>query len=187
MDGVCRAETCEAPSRTTCGSRCVLTRQDPDHCGACGTTCGAKQACHEGACVDVFGSGVSCADPIVMPGSGDNIEVAFTFDGATEKHVLTCGEPAARPRKVFRFTANKTKDGAKFEVQGGLATNDLVLEAFRDASCNEAAAIGCNDDQDAKDKRPALTIAIESGKTYFLVVSSKGPPPAGRFYMNFDD
>ncbi|MBX3187947.1 MAG: hypothetical protein KF819_13070 [Labilithrix sp.] len=187
----CRPGTCEAYDGGThlyvkpCGSLCVDVRRNPDHCGGCGTRCGARQTCYESVCVDVFGAGASCADPIVMPGGGGNVEVAFTFDGATETQALTCGDPTARPRKVFRFTANDTKPNASFEIKGGLPTDDLVLEVFRDASCDAASAIGCNDDD--RDKRPRLKLAIETGRTYFVVVSSKGPPPAGRFYMKFDD
>jgi hypothetical protein len=185
--GVCRTDTCEAVFRKTCGTLCVYTAENPDNCGACSTRCGAKQTCFKSACVDVFGTGTSCADPIVMPGGGSNVEVGFTFDGATQSQVLTCGDPTARPIKTFRFTANKTKSDAKFEIQGGLATNDLVLEVFGDAACDKASAIGCNDDEHAGEGRPELRIPIETGKTYFIVVSSKGPPPAGRFYMKFDD
>lgn len=121
-----------------------------------------------------------------MPGGGDNVQVGFTFDGANETQVLTCGDPTARPRRVFRFTSSKTKDGARFEVEGGVSTDDLVLEVFGDAACDKGSAIGCNDDDD-DDKRPVLRVSIETGKTYYVVVSSKGAPPAGRFYMKFDD
>ncbi len=184
-DGVCVAGTCEARFATTCGDLCVQERDHPQHCGACGNACAAGTVCHEGACVAALGTGTSCADPVVMPGGGDNVRVAFTFDGASETQVLTCGDLTARPRRVFRFTANKTKDGARFEIEGGLPTNDLVLEVFSEPSCEPARSVGCSDDD--RDARPVLEIPITSGKTYFVVVSSKGPPPPGTFYVKFDD
>jgi hypothetical protein len=186
--GACKAGTCEDSFRTTCGSECVRLTENPAHCGACGKACGAGTVCHKSACVNVFGSGASCGDPIVMPGGGENVSVSFTFAGATETQLLSCGEPTARPRRVFRFTANKTKDDAKFEIRGGLASNDLVIEVFSDASCEKAQSIGCNDDPGKTGElRPEVRVPIQSGKTYFIVASSKGPPPAGRFYMHFDD
>jgi len=188
LAGTCKPTSCEddpISSRVTCGSFCVNVRDNPDHCGACGVRCGSKQACYDAACVDTFGAGDSCADPIVMPGGGDNVQVAFTFGAALQTQVLTCGDPAARPRKVFRFTANANKPNSKFSITGGLSSSDLVLELFGDASCGAASAIGCNDD--GADKRPTLETATASGKTYFVVVSSKGAPPAGRFYLKFDD
>jgi hypothetical protein len=186
--GACKAGTCEESFRNACGPECVRLTENPAHCGACGKACGAGTVCHKSACVNVFGSGASCADPIVMPGGGENVNVSFTFAGATETQLLSCGEPTARPRRVFRFTANKTKDDAKFEIRGGLSSNDLVIEAFSDAPCEKAQSIGCNDDSGkAGELRPVVEVSIQSGKTYFIVVSSKGPPPAGRFYLRFDD
>ncbi len=35
---------------TRCGSDCVLTTVDPDHCGACGVVCGATEVCFSSGC-----------------------------------------------------------------------------------------------------------------------------------------
>jgi len=44
--------------------------------------------------------------------------------------------------------------------------------------------VGCNDDETATQLTPEFQAAVESGKTYFIVVSSKSPePPAGRFTL----
>ncbi|MAC25698.1 MAG: hypothetical protein CMH59_04345, partial [Myxococcales bacterium] len=37
-----------------CSGECVDVGSDPDHCGACGTSCGAGEVCSEGSC------GLSC-------------------------------------------------------------------------------------------------------------------------------
>lgn len=183
--GSCQATTCTG-SYAECGTRCIQLRMDPMNCGACGTACGAKETCHDGACVSVFGAGNSCADPIVLPGGGENVEIPFTFANANETQLLTCGEPVARPRKVFRFTAQSSIERPSFEIRGGLPTDDLVLELFGDATCGASASLGCSDDYQG-DKRPRLEVPVQAGKTYFVVVSSKGPPPAGVFRLRFDD
>ena len=40
---------CNAPS-TLCGNACVMTGQDPNHCGACYNVCGPEQRCSQGVC-----------------------------------------------------------------------------------------------------------------------------------------
>ncbi|MDB4962638.1 MAG: Tryptophan synthase alpha chain [Myxococcales bacterium] len=36
--------------RTVCGTSCIDTQTDPDHCGACGATCDADRTCVQGRC-----------------------------------------------------------------------------------------------------------------------------------------
>jgi hypothetical protein len=48
------------PITRMCGERCVDTRYDPAHCGACDQACGEGQACEDSACVRV-----ACAAPLL--------------------------------------------------------------------------------------------------------------------------
>jgi hypothetical protein len=49
---VCRGGVCACPASraSACGSACVDLQGDPDHCGACGTSCGAGAWCDQGRC-----------------------------------------------------------------------------------------------------------------------------------------
>lgn len=186
LNASCRVGACTDFGRLACGDACVDPDTDPAHCGACGKACGAGKLCANGACVASGGDGTSCASPLLFP--PDTRAIAFTLaDAPTTGTKLSCGDLEARPARAFRFTADRTKKGARFSVQGGLASDDLALEYYATAACDGAGALGCNDDADATDKRPQLDVDLEAGKTYFLVVSSKGPAPRGRFTLDFDD
>jgi hypothetical protein len=88
---------------------------------------------------------------------------------------------------AFRWTSAQTKSNYKFKVYGA-PTDDLVIEAFSAAPCGASTSLGCNDDETATKLTPELEMAVESGKTYFLVVGSKSAtPPAGRFTLHIDD
>lgn len=54
---VCRGGVCACPSAraAACGVGCVDLQSDPDHCGACGNSCGAGSWCDQGQC--------SCSQP----------------------------------------------------------------------------------------------------------------------------
>jgi len=62
-DGVC---VCRL-GLTRCGSACVDTRTDPDHCGSCDGACGGEEArCQEGDCVaQCQGARTSCGTACV--------------------------------------------------------------------------------------------------------------------------
>ncbi len=50
-DGTCAPLlTCTAPL-TVCGTDCVDTQTDEDHCGACGQPCADNETCRDGACL----------------------------------------------------------------------------------------------------------------------------------------
>lgn len=56
----------------TCGNRDVDISLDPDHCGACGTSCAAGEVCSAGSCQPSCGAGLtqcdrSCADLSTHP------------------------------------------------------------------------------------------------------------------------
>ena len=185
VGGVCTVGTCEAAFLTTCGTSCVATSRHPDNCGACGMTCAAGSLCLDKVCTPQVGSGESCADPLVMRLSKQ--DEAFTFAGArADQAPLSCGDPQARPDRAFRWTATADHE-VKARVVGGLATDDLVVEVFSDASCSAASSVSCNNDRSATDRRPSALFQGKAGKTYLIVVSSFGPPPAGRFYLHVDD
>ena len=44
----CLPSTC---AQTCCSGQCVNVQTDPNNCGACGTTCGDRDICQNGACV----------------------------------------------------------------------------------------------------------------------------------------
>ena len=54
MDGA--VSSC-ATGETDCSGECADLRSDRDHCGACGTVCGAGEACNAGSCETVCPSG----------------------------------------------------------------------------------------------------------------------------------
>ncbi|MFT3774215.1 MAG: hypothetical protein QM820_53310 [Minicystis sp.] len=195
---VCVYRTCQANGiyctdasglGTACGGQCMLTSKNLDNCGACGNACDATSYCSEdggGACKPWQGDGTSCASPIVLAETG-NFSMEFWFPADTAKTTLSCGALDPRPSVSFRWTSPKTKSGYKFKVYGAL-TDDLVLEVFSAASCDPSTSLGCNDDETATKLTPELQMAVESGKTYFIVVGSKtATPPAGRFTLHIDD
>lgn len=76
-------------SGTMCGGDCVDLMNDDAHCGACGSACGAGQACVEGECVHVAGY-CGCGDS----GLGNVCTVAY--DGCSTGYHPYC-EPAQGP------------------------------------------------------------------------------------------
>jgi hypothetical protein len=171
----------------TCAGQCILPAESLDHCGACGNACDAASYCGEGgACKPWQGDGTSCASPIVLAETG-NFSVEFWFPADAAPFTLSCGALDPRPSVTFRWTSAETKGGYKFKVYGA-PSDDLVLEAFSAAPCGPSTSLGCNDDETATKATPELQMAVESGKTYFLVVGSKSAaPPAGRFTLHIDD
>jgi hypothetical protein len=170
-----------------CDGQCVLPLENVDHCGACGKACDAASYCSEnGACKPWQGDGTSCASPIVLAETG-NFSMEFWFPAGAAQLKLTCGALDPRPTVAFRWTSPQTKSGYKFKVFGA-PTDDLVIEAFSAAPCDAATSLGCNDDETPTKLTPELQMAVEIGKTYFLVVGSKSAtPPAGRFTLHIDD
>jgi len=64
---VCDAGACTcAPGYTQCGNACVVTDNDPNHCGACGNACAPGDVCMNGNCAQDCGGldqcGQSCVD-----------------------------------------------------------------------------------------------------------------------------
>ena len=61
-DGVTEEQQCTGPYTQMCNDQCVSTQTDPDHCGACNTTCGEDEACQTGQCVDTCSAGLEMCD-----------------------------------------------------------------------------------------------------------------------------
>lgn len=61
-------EACGAGA-SLCGDQCVVLTQDSEHCGACGTSCGASLTCSNGSCCseDTLGCRGACIDPLSDP------------------------------------------------------------------------------------------------------------------------
>ena len=66
--------------RTECGSECVDTSSDTDHCGRCDHRCAAEQVCEDGSCVDPDGPGAAGS---TGTGGGDTGSGGGTVGGAT--------------------------------------------------------------------------------------------------------
>ncbi|OJH37837.1 hypothetical protein BON30_27055 [Cystobacter ferrugineus] len=65
------APTCEAP-KTICGTECVNTTSDANHCGGCGMACGGGQSCVDSQCRG-GGSEFQISATWDRPGDGDLI------------------------------------------------------------------------------------------------------------------
>ncbi len=76
--GGCSKEKTCAADETLCGDSCTSLQSDSAHCGACGTSCGAGQACLAGACV-ACGS-TSCQAEVVAACFNGNEVRAFGSD-----------------------------------------------------------------------------------------------------------
>jgi hypothetical protein len=174
---------------TLCGEQCVLTSESLDHCGGCDSPCAAESYCSEangGMCKPWQGDGTSCASPIVLAETG-NFTVDFWFVAGSEALTLSCGALDPRPTVTFRWTSDTTDDAFKFKVYGN-ASDDVVLEVFSGAPCGPSTSLGCNNDETATKLTPELEMAVEAGKTYFIVVGSMAEtPPPGRFALHVDD
>lgn len=172
-----------------CGAQCVQEAESLDHCGGCDKPCGAESYCGEdggGICKPWQGHGTSCASPIVLAESG-NFSAEFWFVDSAAPLVFSCGALEPRPTVTFRWTSEKTDDGQKFKIYGA-KTDDLVIEVFSAAPCSSATSLGCNNDETATKLTPELQIAVEAGKTYFIVVGSvAATAPPGRFTLHIDD
>ncbi|APR81164.1 Tryptophan synthase alpha chain [Minicystis rosea] len=171
---------------TSCDGQCLLTNESLDHCGGCGTACDATSTCTKGTCTAWQGDGTSCASPIVLETAG-NFSTDFWFVDGGAPLVLSCGALDPRPTVTFRWTSDKTKPSFKFRVDGNPA-DDLVIEAFSGAPCGPSTSLGCNNDESSTKLTPELELAVESGKTYYIVVGSfAAQAPSGRFSLHIDD
>lgn len=185
VQGQCRVGSCADAFLEACGTSCVLLDRHPDHCGKCGNACAAGSLCLERVCTPQLGSGESCADPLVMRQSKQ--DEAFTLVGAAaDEAPLTCSDPQKRADRVFRWTAPRDHE-FKARIYGGTSKDDLALEVFEGGCGPAGTKVGCNNDETATDRRPEAQVLGKAGQTYFIVVSSFGPPPAGRFYLHIDD
>lgn len=66
----CVAGSCECPAANTCGSECVDTETDPNHCGGCFAACPTAAACSGGTCEcqgTLTACGSICADTTSNP------------------------------------------------------------------------------------------------------------------------
>ena len=60
-----------ATGTTMCGTECVDTQSSRAHCGECGTTCGAGEACIDGACGVICPSGQTVCEGACIDASSD--------------------------------------------------------------------------------------------------------------------
>jgi hypothetical protein len=91
-DVFCRNNSdCSLPDDLCCDNTCSNSRMDPDHCGDCGTACGAGAVCRNGSC----GGDPVCGDPVVLAG--------WDFEGG-----LTAMRPSILEPNVIapNFTSN---------------------------------------------------------------------------------
>ena len=66
---------CDA-GNTLCGSACIDTTNDANHCGGCGMACAAGKFCQVGACISVTEGMVSIPAGTFTMGDADNTEKA---------------------------------------------------------------------------------------------------------------
>ena len=115
-------------------------------------------------------------------GQGKGAQVPFSLSAAVPDHgPLSCAGGMTGPDLAFVWTAADAGP-TSFEVQGGAATDDLVVEVFRSSLCDAGASVGCDDDGGA-DLSPRVQIDAQAGRTYYVVVSAKGAAPAGSFSL----
>ena len=82
---------CSPPDDICCNHTCTNSRTDPDHCGDCGTVCGAGALCAGGTC----GGEPRCGDPTIL--------AAWDFE-----NTITGTQPSILAPNVTapRFTSN---------------------------------------------------------------------------------
>ncbi|MFC1654198.1 hypothetical protein ACFL2F_00185 [Myxococcota bacterium] len=127
-DVFCRNNSdCSLPDDLCCNNTCTNSRTDPDHCGDCGTVCGAGALCRNGSC----GGDPVCGDPTVL--AGWNFEDAMT---GTQPFIL---EPNVIAQ---RFTSNTPPPEQRFG--GGFAwlLEDGWMQEGTFFSCTIAAMPG---------------------------------------------
>jgi hypothetical protein len=156
-----------------------------DHCGSCGNACGDDEYCYARECRPRGGDGSSCASPFILL---DDESMQFWFDQAGESHLFSCGPLDERPSVWFRWTSEDSdSETVGVKVNGNDERDDLILEVFSGAECDEGVALACNDDADGG-SLPELGFTAELGQTYFIAVGYAGDSaPAGRFALHMDD
>jgi len=119
---------CPAPL-ASCGGRCTDTRDDRNHCGACGRVCAASEVCQNGACVpncapgETLCSSASGGDA----GGGELLCVSLMTDRA---HCGACGRTCGRDQVCSGGTCTFMCTGGTIECRGATG-------AGRDAGTDE--------------------------------------------------
>jgi hypothetical protein len=88
-----RFRPCARPFRR-CGSKCVLTDTDPDHCGECFEVCPFGHGCSSGICcpVDLFNCGNVCISLFFDPTNCGGCGYVCPRDMYCDRGVCECGD-----------------------------------------------------------------------------------------------
>jgi hypothetical protein len=115
-------------SEVLCGTSCVTLDDDPRHCGACNTTCGAGEVCVDGAC------GVTCpAGRTSCEGACRDLETDRAHCGACD---AACGAGQACVSGACATTCPTGQD----LCEGGCF--DLQTSNAHCGACGEACGAG---------------------------------------------
>lgn len=119
--------------KTSCNGACVDTTSDPSNCGACGTKCGAEQACASSVCTNL------CPTPAPDPAFTASAttfypKIAYTFtpaagSGVTYTWTFPSGTPATSTAKEPSVTwAAPGTYAVKLEITSGKCVRSSTLD-----------------------------------------------------------
>jgi hypothetical protein len=126
-------DACCADGESCCGSDCTDTNTDPEHCGACNTTCPEGQVCQGGVCGLACGSdfcpaateicdGGTCQSCDVCPTCAYTTVQAAVADGSGPNTIRICPGTYGK----ITVTRSLTLIGAG---EGASAGNNTILDA----------------------------------------------------------
>ncbi|MBX3251148.1 MAG: hypothetical protein KF901_28485 [Myxococcales bacterium] len=119
--------TCRT-DETNCFGACVSLRNDPAHCGACGTTCGTGEVCSAGEC------GTSC-------GAGTTECSGRCRDLQTDReHCGGCGEACGAGEVCSAGACTTSCGGGTTDCDG--VCRDLQTDRNHCGGCGEACGAG---------------------------------------------
>jgi hypothetical protein len=184
---------------TQCGDVCADTRVDPEHCGACGETCGASGFCCEGVCVaqceaPTEACGGSCVNTRTDSEHCGGCDVKCGAEQrCSEGACTTCASEvvdASQLPAVIELDTRRRGDLTKGSCAQGAAAEYAVTftaphtgvfefstdgSSFNtvlyvlDGSC-AGRELACNDDAQAGTLSSWLAVSLESGQSVVVVV-----------------
>lgn len=123
---------CDDPALAACGSSCVRTSSDPDHCGACDRECRAGEVCQQGECAGDCAEGFTdcsgaCVDLLHDPAAcGDCDTRCPQAQACLEGTCGACGE-ASDCDDGLDCTVDDCQDGA---CRSDLADGRCLLQGI---------------------------------------------------------